>query len=95
MSKSFERELDVLVDGFHSQERLRIWPLAITVFGDSVLPRGGEFWLGSLQELMQRLRIEPNALRAAMSWLTADGWLTRAKRNSPQAPKKSIRRNIR
>ena len=79
MSESFEQELDVLVDEFHSQERLRIWSLVITVFGDSVLPRGGEFWLGSLQELMQRLRVEPNALRAAMSRLTADGWLTRLK----------------
>lgn len=79
MSKSFERELDILVDGFHSQERLRIWSLVITIFGDSVLPRGGEFWLGSLQEVMQRLRVEPNALRAAMSRLTADGWLIRSK----------------
>ena len=79
MSESFERELDVLVDGFHAQERLRIWSLVITIFGDSVLPRGGEFWLGSLQELMQRLRVEPNALRVAMSRLTADGWLNRLK----------------
>jgi phenylacetic acid degradation operon negative regulatory protein len=77
MSESFYRELEVLVDGFHAQERLRVWSLVITIFGDAVLPRGGEFWLGSLQELMQRLRIEPNALRAAMSRLTADGWLTR------------------
>lgn len=84
MSESFDRELDVLIDGFHSQDRLRIWSLVITIFGDAVVPRGGEFWLGSLQELMQRLRIEPNALRAAMSRLTADGWLKRLRvgRNS-------------
>lgn len=84
MSESFDKELEVLIDGFHAQERLRIWSLVITIFGDAVLPRGGDFWLGSLQELMQRLRIEPNALRAAMSRLTADGWLTRIRvgRNS-------------
>lgn len=84
MSESFDRELDVLIDGFHAQDRLRIWSLVITIFGDAVVPRGGEFWLGSLQELMQRLRIEPNALRAAMSRLTADGWLKRVRvgRNS-------------
>lgn len=84
MSESFDHELDVLIDGFHAQDRLRIWSLVITIFGDAVVPRGGEFWLGSLQELMQRLRIEPNALRAAMSRLTADGWLTRVRvgRNS-------------
>jgi len=77
MSDSFDRELETLIDGFHAQERLRIWSLVITIFGDAVQPRGGEFWLGSLQGLMQRLRVEPNALRAAMSRLTADGWLTR------------------
>ncbi|MCR9134653.1 MAG: phenylacetic acid degradation operon negative regulatory protein PaaX [Alphaproteobacteria bacterium] len=84
MSESFDHELDVLIDEFHAQERLRIWSLVITIFGDAVVPRGGEFWLGSLQELMQRLRIEPNALRAAMSRLTADGWLKRVRvgRNS-------------
>ncbi len=79
MSKSFDRELEILIDGFHAQERLRIWSLVITVFGDAVLPRGGEIWLGSLQQLMQRMRVEANALRAAMSRLTADGWLTRSK----------------
>lgn len=79
MSTSFDRELEILIDGFHAQERLRIWSLVITIFGDAVLPRGGEVWLGSLQELMQRMRVEPNALRAAMSRLTADGWLIRLK----------------
>ncbi len=84
MSESFDRELEVLIDGFHAQERLRIWSLVITVFGDAVVPRGGEVWLGSLQALMERLRIEANALRAAMSRLTADGWLIRVRvgRNS-------------
>ena len=79
MSDSFDRELETLIDGFHAQERLRIWSLVITIFGDAVKPRGGEFWLGSLQELMQRLGVESNALRAAMSRLAADGWLTRTR----------------
>ena len=77
MSDSVSRELERLVDDFHSRERIRVWSLVITIFGDAVIPRGGELWLGSLQELMERLRIEPGALRAAMSRLTADGWLTR------------------
>ena len=79
MSDSAAREVEALVDGFHAQERIRVWSLVITIFGDAVIPRGGELWLGSLQELMGRLRIEPTALRAAMSRLTADGWLTRIK----------------
>ncbi|MCP4318058.1 MAG: phenylacetic acid degradation operon negative regulatory protein PaaX [Hyphomicrobiales bacterium] len=77
MSDSALQELETLIDDFHSQERIRVWSLVITIFGDAVIPRGGELWLGSLQELMDRLRIEPSALRAAMSRLTADGWLTR------------------
>lgn len=79
MSESFDRELNALIDRFHAQEGLRVWSLVITVFGDAVLPRGGEIWLGSLQELLQRLHVEPSALRAAMSRLTADGWLCRIK----------------
>ncbi|WP_136657278.1 phenylacetic acid degradation operon negative regulatory protein PaaX [Nitratireductor sp. XY-223] len=77
MSDSASRELEALIDDFHSRERIRVWSLVITIFGDAVIPRGGELWLGSLLELMERLRIEPSALRAAMSRLTADGWLTR------------------
>ncbi|WP_419911754.1 PaaX family transcriptional regulator C-terminal domain-containing protein [Hoeflea sp.] len=77
MSDSASRALEVLIDDFHSGERIRVWSLVITIFGDAVIPRGGELWLGSLQELMERLRIEPSAVRAAMSRLTADGWLTR------------------
>ncbi|MEX3009086.1 PaaX family transcriptional regulator C-terminal domain-containing protein [Hoeflea sp. TYP-13] len=77
MSDSATKELEALIDDFHSQERIRVWSLVITIFGDAVIPRGGELWLGSLQALMDRLRIEPSALRAAMSRLTADGWLTR------------------
>ncbi|MCY6380701.1 PaaX family transcriptional regulator [Hoeflea prorocentri] len=79
MSDSAAGEIEALVDGFHAQERIRVWSLVITVFGDAVIPRGGELWLGSLQDLMGRLRIEPTALRTAMSRLTADGWLTRSK----------------
>lgn len=77
MSDSAHDELERLIDDFHAQERIRVWSLVITIFGDAVIPRGGELWLGSLQELMDRMRVEPSALRAAMSRLTADGWLTR------------------
>ncbi|MEM6461607.1 MAG: PaaX family transcriptional regulator C-terminal domain-containing protein [Pseudomonadota bacterium] len=79
MSDSAQRALDTLIDDFHAQERIRVWSLVITIFGDAINPRGGELWLGSLQELMDRIRIEPSAVRAAMSRLTADGWLTRIK----------------
>ena len=84
MSESAQACLDTLIDDFHTNERIRVWSLVITVFGDAVNPRGGEIWLGSLQDLMQRMRIEPGALRAAMSRLASDGWLVRIRegRNS-------------
>lgn len=56
---------------------LRTWSLVITFFGDSVVPRGGEVWLGTLTEVMNGLGIDDQAVRAAVSRLTKDGWLSR------------------
>lgn len=72
-------ELRRHVDRLH-QGRLRVWSIVITVFGDAVVPRGGEVWLGLLRTVMQRLGVEAGTLGAAMSRLTADGWLQRTKR---------------
>jgi phenylacetic acid degradation operon negative regulatory protein len=76
--------LDSLIDALHERGRLRVWSLAITVFGDAVVPRGGRVALSALQEIMARLRIEPGALRTAMSRLASDGWVSRERqgRNS-------------
>ncbi len=70
-------ELDRLIEAYHAQERIRVWSMVITLFGDAIIPRGGELWLGSLLDLMARLGVEASAVRAAMSRLTADGWLIR------------------
>lgn len=72
--------LDALIDELHRQGRLRVWSLAITIFGDAVSPRGGTVALSVLQDIMQRLRIEPGALRTAMSRLAAEGWVDRHKK---------------
>ena len=76
--------LDALVERLHRRGRLRVWSLVITVFGDAVAPRGGRVALATLQEIMERLRIEPGALRTAMSRLAGDRWVTRVRqgRNS-------------
>lgn len=71
--------LEALIDDLHRQGRLRVWSLAITIFGDAVSPRGGIVALSVLQDIMQRLRIEPGALRTAMSRLAAEGWIDRQK----------------
>lgn len=72
-----QRALEDLVDRLHRRGRLRVWSLVITMFGDAVVPRGGRVGLGVLQDVMGRLRVEPGALRTAMSRLASDGWVIR------------------
>ncbi|HQT87171.1 MAG TPA: PaaX family transcriptional regulator C-terminal domain-containing protein [Acidiphilium sp.] len=48
--------------------------LIVTIFGDAVLPRGGEIALSSLLSLCADLDIAPGVVRTAMSRLAADGW---------------------
>ncbi len=71
------RALDALIERFHSGERLRVWSFVITVFGDAIVPRGGMVGMAALQELTDRMRIAPGALRAALSRLAKDGWVER------------------
>ena len=76
--------LERMIDRLHARGRLRVWSLIVTVFGDAVAPRGGQAPLALLQDLMARLRIEPGAVRTAMSRLAADRWVLRERegRNS-------------
>ncbi len=69
--------LETLIDRLHERDRLRVWSLVITVFGDAIVPRGGRVALSVLQDALGRLRVEPGALRTAMSRLAADGWVIR------------------
>lgn len=57
--------------------RIRVWSLVVTIFGDVIEPRGGVVRLGVLQQITERLGLENNALRTAMSRLASDGWLER------------------
>lgn len=76
--------LEALTDRLHERGRLRVWSLVVTVFGDAIVPRGGRVALAVLQELAARLRVEPGALRTALSRLAGDGWVERERqgRNS-------------
>jgi phenylacetic acid degradation operon negative regulatory protein len=76
--------LERMIDRLHARGRLRVWSLVVTVFGDAVAPRGGQAPLSLLQDLMMRLRVEPGAVRTAMSRLAADHWVSRERegRNS-------------
>lgn len=69
--------LETLIERLHARGRLRVWSLVVTILGDAVAPRGGRVALSVLQEIMARLRIEPGALRTALSRLASDRWVTR------------------
>ncbi|MEL6795067.1 MAG: phenylacetic acid degradation protein, partial [Pseudomonadota bacterium] len=71
--------LDQLIERLHGEGRLRVWSLAVTIFGDAVAPRGGSIAMSDLSTLLERLGAEPGAVRTAMSRLARDGYVERAK----------------
>jgi len=64
-----------LVAEFRSRRTLRTGSLITTVFGDSIAPRGGNVWLGSLITVMQDFGISERLVRTSVFRLVQDGWL--------------------
>jgi phenylacetic acid degradation operon negative regulatory protein len=64
-----------LVTRFHRQRPLRAGSLIVTLFGDSLLPRGGAIALGSLIELAAPFGLNERLVRTATARLAQDGWL--------------------
>ena len=64
-----------LVAEFRSRRTLRAGSLITTVFGDSIAPRGGTVWLGSLITAMQGFGINERLVRTSVFRLVQDGWL--------------------
>ena len=64
-----------LVDEFQSRPTLRAGSLITTVFGDSIAPRGGTVWLGSLIKIMSAFGISERLVRTSVFRLARDGWL--------------------
>jgi phenylacetic acid degradation operon negative regulatory protein len=60
-------------------ERRPIRPksLIMTIFGDSVLPRGGVVWLGSIVSMARLFGMAEPLVRTSALRLTYDGWLKR------------------
>jgi phenylacetic acid degradation operon negative regulatory protein len=64
-----------LVARFHRQRPLRAGSLIVTLFGDSLLPRGGTIALGSLIKLAAPFGLNERLVRTAAARLAQDGWL--------------------
>jgi phenylacetic acid degradation operon negative regulatory protein len=74
MSKTASAAAD-LVAHFRRQRPLRGGSLIVTLFGDSIMPRGGAIALGSLIELAAPFGLNERLVRTASARLAHDGWL--------------------
>jgi phenylacetic acid degradation operon negative regulatory protein len=72
---SIEAACKLIVDEFRSRPTLRAGSLITTVFGDSIAPRGGTVWLGSLIRAMGEFGINERLVRTSVFRLVKDGWL--------------------
>ncbi len=76
MSESaLEAACQNLIGAFQSRPTLRAGSLITTVFGDSIAPRGGVVWLGSLIEAMAGFGVSERLVRTSVFRLAKDGWL--------------------
>jgi phenylacetic acid degradation operon negative regulatory protein len=64
-----------LVARFRRQRPLRGGSLIVTIFGDSLLPRGGAIALGSLIDLTAPFGLNERLVRTAASRLVKEGWI--------------------
>lgn len=72
---TLENICDELVDEFQARPTLRAGSLITTMFGDSIAPRGGVVWLGSLIKAMSEFGISERLVRTSVFRLAKDGWL--------------------
>ena len=70
-----ESACKMIVEEFRSRPTLRAGSLITTVFGDSIAPRGGTVWLGSLIRAMAEFGINERLVRTSVFRLVKDGWL--------------------
>jgi phenylacetic acid degradation operon negative regulatory protein len=70
------RAVQQLVEGFCQQRPIRAGSLIITVYGDSIAPRGGTVWLGSLINILEPLGLNQRLVRTSVFRLAKEEWLT-------------------
>lgn len=68
--------LENILDNFQQRRPLRAGSLIITIYGDTLMPRGGEVWLGSLINILEPFGLNPRLTRTAVFRLTQDEWLS-------------------
>ena len=74
VEKAFEGAAE-LIARFRRQRPLRGGSLIVSIFGDSILPRGGAIALGSLIDLAAPFGLNERLVRTAAARLAKEGWL--------------------
>lgn len=69
------RAVQQLVEDFCQQRPIRAGSLIITVYGDSIAPRGGTVWLGSLINILAPLGLNQRLVRTSVFRLAKEDWL--------------------
>jgi phenylacetic acid degradation operon negative regulatory protein len=67
--------VELLLRHFHRQSPIRGGSLLITIFGDSIAPRGGAISLQSLIDLSRPFGLAERLVRTSVARLASDGWL--------------------
>ncbi|MGH9003099.1 MAG: phenylacetic acid degradation operon negative regulatory protein PaaX, partial [Acidimicrobiia bacterium] len=74
-SASLQDRCSRIVGRFRRQPDASARTLLVTIFGDSVHPRGGEIWTGSLVGLVEPLAISERLVRTSLNRLVGEGLL--------------------
>lgn len=72
-------EIAGIITDLHSRGRLRVWSIIVSIFGDAVQPRREDIAAADLQSILACLGIDAGAMRTAVSRLSRDGWIDRAR----------------
>lgn len=85
-----------IIETVIAETKPRSKSLIVTVYGDALLPRGGEIWLGALTRLVEPFGLGDRAVRTAVFRLVQDGILmaTREGRRSYYALTETGRRHF-
>ena len=75
MKDTVSKAIEVRLDRFREKSRIQAGSLITTVFGDSILPRGGRVSLGSMIQLLQPLGVNERLVRTAVYRLVKEEWL--------------------
>ena len=68
-------QLELLVQNFQKKRPLRAGSLISTIYGDAIVPRGGNVWLGSLMKLVEPMGISQRLVRTSVYRLVQESWL--------------------